>query len=396
MYPNLYYVFKELFGISIPSFQSINSVGFFIAIAFIPGAWLWSYELKRKERTGELTYRLVSVTVGKPVSKVRIALHFILGFLAGYKLLYLALQRSVITNTAAFLFSWQGSVMGGFIAGVIWVMATWYHSKQQELAKPEKQIIKICPHEGVTKGILVAGISGVVGAKVFGIAEDWSWFIKAPFSNLFSSQGFAFLGGLIVATFAMWWYHYQWGAQRMRMADALAPSLLLSYSLGRIGCQVGGDGDWGIANAKPNPCHWLPNWLWSYDYPHNIVNKGVYMKDCTWGNYCYHLPVPVYPTPLYELIAGLVLCAVLLLARRHIKMAGYTSALYLILCGTERFFIEKIRVNVRYSIFGFHPTQAEILSVFLIVAGIALYFISPYLNANKERKLVNRKPMLAT
>ncbi len=396
MYPNLYYAIRDLFGISIPSLQSINSVGFFIAIAFIPGAWLWRYELKRKERIGELTYRLVTVTVGKPVSKSRMIFHFILGFIAGYKLLFLALQNNVITNTAAFLFSWQGSTTGGLIVGLLWAIVTWFHGKQQELEKPEQQVITIYPHECVARGILVAGISGVIGAKVFGIAEDWNGFIKAPFSNLFSTEGFAFLGGLIVATFAMWWYHYQWGVQRMRMADALAPSLLLSYSLGRIGCQVGGDGDWGIMNAAPNPYLWLPDWFWSYDYPHNIANKGVYMKDCTWGNYCYHLAVPVYPTPLYELTAGLILCAVLLVARRHIKMAGYTSALYLILCGTERSFIEQIRVDVRYSIFGFHPTQAEILSVFLIIAGIALYYISPYLNANKERKTINRKSVLAT
>ncbi|TKK67955.1 prolipoprotein diacylglyceryl transferase [Ilyomonas limi] len=387
MYPNLYYACKDVFGISIPVLKAVNSVGFFIAIAFIPGAWMWRYELKRKEKRGELTYRLVTITVGKAAPVSRLLLHFMLGFVAGYKLLYLLLQHNSVVNTSAYIFSWQGSFWGGLIAGSFWVIITWYYGKQEELSQPEVHKIKVWPHECVAKGIIVAGIAGVIGAKLFGIAENWNWFIKAPLNNLFSSEGFAFLGGLIVATFAMWWYHYSWGVQRMRMADALAPSLLLSYALGRLGCQIGGDGDWGITNVHPKPFHWLPDWLWAYDYPHNVANIGVYMKDCTWDNYCYHLAVPVYPTPLYELIAGLLLFGLLLLIRRNITLAGRTSAFYLMLCGIERFFIEKIRVNIRYSMAGFHPTQAEILSVFLFIAGIALYFIAPYLNANKQQKI---------
>src|SRR5690348_16182958 len=100
MYPNLYYACKELFGISIPFLKAVNSVGFFIAVAFIPGAWMWSYELKRKERKGELSYRIVTIIASKPILITRILLHLALGFIAGYKLLYLALQNS-ISNTGA-------------------------------------------------------------------------------------------------------------------------------------------------------------------------------------------------------------------------------------------------------------------------------------------------------
>lgn len=383
MYPNLYYAFQELFGISVPFLKAINSVGFFIAIAFIPGAWMWKRELKRKEKRGELTYRTITVTVGAPAPLSRLLLHFILGFIAGYKLLYLVVHGNTI-NPSNFIFSAQGSFIGGLLTGCISAIVTWLSSRSQQLAEPVQQTVKIWPHECVPAGIIVAGIAGVIGAKIFGIAENWSSFIKAPLQNLFSSKGFAFLGGLIVATFAMWWYHYKWKYQRMQMADALAPSLLLSYSLGRLGCQIGGDGDWGITNPLPNPYSLLPDWLWSYDYPHNVARMGIYMKDCSWDDFCYRLPVPVYPTPLYELIAGMVLFFILLLIRKKIKLAGRTSAFYLMFCGTERFFIEKIRVDIRYSIFGFHPTQAEILSVVLFVAGLILYFVAPHLNANRH------------
>ncbi len=214
--------------------------------------------------------------------------------------------------------------------------------------------------------------------------ENWNAFIEDPVVQIFSSNGFAFLGGFIVATFAMWFYHYKFGVQRMRMADALAPSLMLSYSLGRLGCQISGDGDWGISNPQTKPFTWLPQWLWSYDYPHNILRKGIYMQGCTWDDYCNRLAVGVYPTPLYELIIGLILFSILMLMRKRLQLAGRISAYYLMFAAIERFFIEKIRIDVRYNFFGFHPTQAEMLSVFLFACGIFLYFIAPKLNANKN------------
>ncbi len=180
----------------------------------------------------------------------------------------------------------------------------------------------------------------------------------------------------------MWFYHYKFGLQRMRMADALTPTLMLSYGLGRLGCQVAGDGDWGINNPIPNPYSWLPDGLWSYDYPHNVVQRGIYMEGCTWTEYCNKLAIPVYPTPLYECIICLLLCAVLIFAGRKFKLAGRLSGLYLMLAGIERFFIEQIRVNTHYNFYGIHYTQAEALSVVLFICGVFLFLIAPKLPAN--------------
>ena len=384
MYPNLYYAFKDLFGINLPVLKAINSVGFFIAMSFLPGAWLWRYELIRKEKNGTLHSRFDTVIIGKSASISLIILHFLLGFAAGFKIIGAFFSGAALVNTKAYPFSSQGNLPAGLLLGTGWAVYTWYMAKKERLPVPEKHLIEVFPHEYVPRGILVAAISGVVGARLFGILENWSWFIHDPMKNLFAANGFAYLGGLIVATFAMWFYHYKWKVQRMRMADALAPSLMLSYSIGRIGCQVAGDGDWGINNLLPNPVKWLPGWLWAYDNPHNVLRAGVYMQGCNWDDYCFRLPVPVYPTPLYELIAGIFLFAILMLARTRLNRAGYTSALYLVLTAIERFFIEKIRVDVRYTLFGFQVTQAEVLSVFLFLAGIGLFLIAPKLNANKQ------------
>ena len=160
----------------------------------------------------------------------------------------------------------------------------------------------------------------------------------------------------------------------IHVADAMAPALMLAYGVGRIGCQVAGDGDWGIVNTNPKPFSWLPDWAWSYTYPNNVLGEGIPMADCT-GQYCAQLPLPVYPTPLYEIIAALLLFVFLWSIRKKIKTPGVLAAIYLIVNGIERFLVESIRVNTKYSFFGIHPTQAELIAAFLVVSGIVLYFV---------------------
>jgi prolipoprotein diacylglyceryltransferase len=129
----------------------------------------------------------------------------------------------------------------------------------------------------------------------------------------------------------------------------------------------------------------LPDWLWSYTYPHNVLEIGKPIQGCL-GKYCMELVNPVYPTPLYETIACTILFFVLWFLRKKMRPAGTLFALYLVLNGIERFFIEKIRVNNRLDIFGLHPTQAEVISLGLIIVG-AIIWIFLY---TKYRTTVNK------
>ena len=104
------------------------------------------------------------------------------------------------------------------------------------------------------------------------------------------------------------------------------------------------------------------------------------------GQYCNELPMAVYPTPLYETIVSLVLFAFLWSIRKKITIPGRLFAVYLVVNGVERFFIEKIRVNTKYDIFGFHPTQAELISTLLVLTGIAIWFWMPKLSAKPAFK----------
>jgi prolipoprotein diacylglyceryltransferase len=119
----------------------------------------------------------------------------------------------------------------------------------------------------------------------------------------------------------------------------------------------------------------LPKWLFAYNYPHNVINEGVNIAGCS-GQYCSQLPIAVFPTPFYETIVCLGLFAVLWVMRKRFAMAGQLSGLYLILNGIERFTIEKIRVNTKYEDLPFQPTQAEIISFLLIIAGIVLFWLA--------------------
>jgi phosphatidylglycerol---prolipoprotein diacylglyceryl transferase len=413
MYPNLYYAFKDLFGVDWKILRFINSFGFFVAISFL-SAWLvLGAELKRKEKSGFLQSKDEKIIVGKPASLSELFTNFIFGFLVGYKFIGLFLSdRSLNTNPQDFILSLDGSWPAGFAIGLFFSGLKWWEKNKQKLPQPEERVIRIWPHDRVGDMTMLALIFGFAGAKIFNSLETWNDFIRNPLESLFSFSGLTFYGGLICAAFAIAYYGKKHKMDLWHLADCFAPSMMLAYGVGRIGCQVSGDGDWGILNSaycstasqKVTLCvpgqfqqilarnselyisqfgsldvphlsvktpSFLPNWLFAYSYPHNVLGEGVPIPGCS-GQYCNFLPLPVFPTPIYETVICLGLFFVLWSLRKRMTIPGTIAALYLILNGTERFFIEKIRVNTKYSIFGYHPTQAELISFLLILSGIGL------------------------
>jgi prolipoprotein diacylglyceryl transferase len=380
MYPNLYYAFKDLFGIELPFLKIVNSFGFFVAIAFLISAWVLAKELKRKEIAGQLQYEDTTVVVGEPATIGELLVNFVLGFVFGFKILGVFFTAGALNDPQAFIFSGNGSWPAGILLGAFFAGLKWWDKNKVKLAKPEKRTIRIWPSDRVGDITILAAIGGFLGAKLFDNFENWDRFIQDPIGNLLSPSGLTFYGGLIVATIVIVVYLRKHKVSIIHAADAFGPVLMLSYALGRVGCQISGDGDWGIVNTKPKPFSFIPDWAWSHDYAHNVNKEGVPLPGCTWDDYCTHLPAGVYPTPLYEIIACLILFAVLWYFRKKINVGGRVFALYLFLNGFERFWIEKIRVNTPQHFFGFHPTQAEIISSILMLAGIALWALAPRLN----------------
>ena len=376
MYPNLYFAFKDLFGVQWTFLRFINSFGFFVAISFILSAIVLAAELKRKSSQGLLQPKEMQVVVGQRATAGELLLNFLLGFLLGFKILALFIMDSSATeDPQAFIFSGIGSWPAGILLGLLFAGLKWYEKNKQKLPKPEKRVVRIWPQDRVGEITILALIFGLLGAKLFDIFENWGDFLKHPSSYLLSPSGLTFYGGLICAAIAIWIYARKHNISFWHLNDAAAPTLMLAYGLGRIGCQVAGDGDWGIENTNAKPFGWLPDWMWSFTYPHNVNEAGVKMAACTESKYCYELPVGVYPTPLYEIVISIILFALIWSVRKRFKTPGTLFAFYLMLNGLERFLIEKIRVNARLDIFGFHPTQAEVISSLLFLAGLIIWIV---------------------
>lgn len=370
MYPNLYYAIKDIFGVSITGLRFVNSFGFFVALAFLGAAWVMSVELRRKSRQGLLQYEETRITIGKPASISELLTNFILGFLLGYKIIGAFVLGP--EDPQAFIFSSEGSLTAGLLTGLFFAGLKWWEKNRQKLAQPETRTIRVWPHDRVGDFVVFAAIFGFAGAKIFHNLENWNEFIADPIGSLLSFSGLTFYGGLICAAIAIGWYARKHKISLRHLTDATAPALMLAYGIGRIGCHISGDGDWGIPNTNPKPFNWLPDWAWAYTYPNNVISAGIPIPGCE-GQYCSQLPVPVYPTAFFETLMCLFLFGVLWFFRKKIQVPGRMFALYLILNGLERFFIEKIRVNTKYDLFGFHPTQAELISTALVLSGIFLW-----------------------
>ncbi|MEN9382395.1 MAG: hypothetical protein RI940_1278 [Bacteroidota bacterium] len=375
MYPNLYYLFEDLLGLKLNALKLINSFGFFVALAFVASGYVLYLELKRKEALGEFISVEENYTEGAPATPSELATSFIFGFLFGFKIIGAFVIENALNNTQAFILSMQGSWAAGFFVAVIMTFLKWKEKDKVKLDKPVTKTYSVWPHDRVGDIVLQAALWGFIGAKVFHNLENLDDFAKDPIGSLISFSGLTFYGGLIIATIAIIIYIRRFKIHVIHFADAMAPTMLFAYAAGRIGCHISGDGDWGIPNFSPKPFSWLPDWMWAYTYPHNVVNEGVAIPGCL-GNYCNQLPLPVYPTTFYEVIGMFILFGIMWMVRRKITQPGILTGMYLIFAGSERFLIEKIRVNNRIHSLPFEPTQAELISTFLILGGIIFLVFS--------------------
>ncbi len=430
MYPNLYYVFKDWFGVDWELLKILNTFGLMVATGFIVAAIVINSELKRKEKQGLLFPREEFITIGKPASFFDLLTNCIVGFGFGYKLFGLIFNKPAEISPQTYIFSSEGSLVGGLVLAFVLTGLKWREKNKQKLKSPEQRSIRIWPHDRVGDIVIIALLFGIVGAKIFDNLENWDDFIQHPIDRIFSAGGLTFYGGLITAGIAICIYAIKKGIKLVHLIDAITLAMLLAYAVGRIGCQVSGDGDWGVFNSayitdsngkvkpaqtgafeaqlelhktyflegtvldpgKTSPTYvtdrkssslemvprrqvkafsFIPVWMVAYNYPQNVNNDGIIIP----GNNEDHnrmLPLPVFPTPFYETVICTLLFIFIWIFRKRIKIAGTVSGIYFIVNGLERFVVEKIRVNNQYHFLGIHPSQAEIISFCLILFGLGI------------------------
>jgi phosphatidylglycerol:prolipoprotein diacylglycerol transferase len=166
--------------------------------------------------------------------------------------------------------------------------------------------------------VFCALVGGLVGARVDYLIENWSSVSGDLLGSIFSGTGLVWLGGLIGGALGVVLWAWRRGFLNLTLLDVCAPSLAVGYAVGRIGCQLSGDGDYGIKSNLP----------WAMSYPDGTVPT----ED------------RVHPTPVYETLAMGLLALVLWQLRDRFK-PGVLFALYLLFAGIERFLVEFIRRN---------------------------------------------------
>jgi phosphatidylglycerol---prolipoprotein diacylglyceryl transferase len=189
------------------------------------------------------------------------------------------------------------------------------------------------PVDWVYEIMFCAGVGGIAGAKLWYVVE------KGDLGSLFSGTGLVFYGGALGGALAVMAYARHRGFLDYRLFDMGAPALAIGYAVGRLGCQLAGDGDYGIPSNLP----------WAMAYPKGTVPTTV----------------EVHPTPIYEfLVMGAV--TIWLWRRRDKVRPGELIGWWAVLAGIERFLVEFIRRND--DIWG--PfSLAQFVSVLMIVVG---------------------------
>ena len=211
--------------------------------------------------------------------------------------------------------------------------------------------------------VAIPCLAGIVGAKLYHVLETPQDLIADPMGQIFSQYGFAWLGGLIAGIAAFLWLAKRNRIPLLKMLDAGSAAAAVGYGVGRIGCFLSGDGDYGIPTSLP----------WGVSFPNGIVPTTA----------------RVHPTPIYEFIVACVIGLILWkLGRKQVGAPknprgdasrkgdwqrgasvtpdGFVFSSYLIFTGIARFLVEFIRINPR-SFLGI--TNAQLGSLGSIIAG---------------------------
>ena len=207
------------------------------------------------------------------------------------------------------------------------------------LARHLKELGK--PPDWAYEMIFAALVGGVIGSRLDYVLQNWDDVSDDLLGNLFSGSGLVWFGGLVGGAIGVLLWAWRRGFLGLRLLDVSAVPLALGYAVGRVGCQLSGDGDYGTASDLP----------WAMAYPEGTVPTTE----------------EVHPTPIYESVAlGLVALALWRLRGR--LAPGVVFALYLVAVGLERLLVEFIRRNDDVAL---GLTLAQLVSVALMAAGAA-------------------------
>jgi phosphatidylglycerol:prolipoprotein diacylglycerol transferase len=196
----------------------------------------------------------------------------------------------------------------------------------------------------------IAGLAGIVGARLYHALESPADFFADPGSFIFTRFGFAWFGGFLGGFAALLMLARREKIPTLAFLDACSPAACVGYAIGRIGCLLSGDGDYGLPTNLP----------WGLSFPNGVVPTTE----------------RVHPTPVYEFLAWMLIAYLLWrMGERFLREKrpeGWIFCGYLILTGIARFLVEIIRLNPR-SFLGM--SNAQTASVASVLLGIILVLV---------------------
>lgn len=203
---------------------------------------------------------------------------------------------------------------------------------------------------------ILAILSGILGAKILFIANDWQHFRDHPW-EVFSLEtlqtGGVFYGGLVAAIAVSLWYMRRNHLPLLKTCDVFAPGVALGHAVGRLGCFAA-----GCCYGKPTA---LP---WGVTFTNELANRLVGTP----------LDVPLHPTQIYESLVELANFGILMWLLRRRSFDGQVIGTYLFLYGFARYFLEFLRGDPgRGSLFHGAMTGTQFISILMVIAGGALW-----------------------
>ncbi len=207
--------------------------------------------------------------------------------------------------------------------------------------------------------IFAAYIGGFIGARVFLVFTAWDAFLRDPFELLFTGSGWVWQGGVMGGAVAVIIASRRVGLPLGEVADLSGPCLAIGQAIGRIGCQLSGDGDYGVPSELP----------WAMSYPGGVVPTFEH----------------VHPTPLYEAALYLIIFVVLWRRRGRMRPRGGLFGQYLVFTGLGRFAVEFVRRN---AVVALGLTLAQWISMASVVIGAGMLI---HLRSNSPEQRVNEE-----
>jgi len=257
----------------------------------------------------------------------------------------------------------------GLMLGIAFIVSSYILTKEFARKKLDQNL--------ATEVTLIAIVCGIAGSKLFHLFENWDAFIQHPVDMIFNAGGLTFYGGLLLTIFVLFIYLKKKKIPFLVIGDLAAPALALAYGIGRIGCHLAGDGDYGIPTSLP----------WGTDYSKGTVPPSAMFLNTpiakNFPNGIVPDNTPLHPTPIYEFIVAVIIFSILWKLRKNEWIDGKLFMIYLILSGVARFLVEFIRLNPSL-LFGL--SEAQLISLLLIaLGGYKLYYFK------KNPQLIEKK-----